>query len=281
MIQLYYIYMILHPVTDKLLQFHCKMAKAPQAQIVFELPPSFQFPGNWACVWHEKFCKKLLWMKQSFQYLQRVGLFWSCLPVLPGTSRSWFLNTCSLDLWPPSSWTLEIQLRVNTSFISITFRTYVTISYWRVHSCTIWRSVKVLWWLEHFLAARCAFSDRNPITLDSSEKKNHPNSAPQKSCTYSFRNAHYLDAGWPTQTQKFFLQTQMQGFMLFSLLLFRVETEEFSQRLYLYVFLTTWWQSLTKVVHHKLRTAIMSPSLEYCRMPASTPICVRMVLVEL
>lgn len=25
----------------------------------------------------------------------------------------------------------------------------------------------------------------------------------------------------------------------------------------------------------------MSPSLEYCRMPASTPICVRMVLVEL
>lgn len=111
-------------------------------------------------------------MKQSFQYLQRVGLFWSYLPVLPGSSRSWFLNTFSLDLWPPSSWTLEIQLRVNTSFISITFRTYVTISYWRVHSCTIWRSVKVLWWLEHFLAARCAFSDRNPITLDSSEKKN-------------------------------------------------------------------------------------------------------------
>lgn len=172
MIQLYYIYMILHPVTDKLLQFHCKMAKAPHAQIVFELPPSFQFPGNWACVWHENFCKKLLWMKQSFQYLQRVGLFWSYLPVLPGSSRSWFLNTFSLDLWPPSSWTLEIQLRVNTSFISITFRTYVTISYWRVHSCTIWRSVKVLWWLEHFLAARCAFSDRNPITLDSSEKKN-------------------------------------------------------------------------------------------------------------
>lgn len=138
-----------------------------------------------------------------------------------------------------------------------------------------------LWWLEHFLAARCAFSDRNPITLDSSEKKTHPNSAPQKSCTYSFRNAHYLDAGWPTQTQKFFLQTQMQEFMLFSLLLFRVETEEFRQTLYLYVFLKTWWQSLTKVVHHKLRTAIMSPSLEYCRMPASTPICVRMVLVEL
>lgn len=38
---------------------------------------------------------------------------------------------------------------------------------------------------------------------------------------------------------------------------------------------------LKKVVRHKLRTAIMSPSLDYCRMPASTPICVRMVLVEL
>lgn len=111
-----------------------------------------------------------------------------------------------------------------------------------------------------------------PLLWTAQKKKTHPNSAPQKSCTYSFRNAHYLDAGWPTQTQKFFLQTQMQGFMLFSLLLFRVETEEFRQRLYLYVFLTTWWQSLTKVVHHKLRTAIMSPSLEYCRMPASTPI---------
>lgn len=40
-------------------------------------------------------------------------------------------------------------------------------------------------------------------------------------------------------------------------------------------------KSKKNVVHHKLRTAIMSPSLEYCRMPASTPICVRMVLVEL
>lgn len=40
-------------------------------------------------------------------------------------------------------------------------------------------------------------------------------------------------------------------------------------------------KSKKNVVHHKLRTAIMSPSLEYCRMPASTPICVRMVLVKL
>lgn len=40
-------------------------------------------------------------------------------------------------------------------------------------------------------------------------------------------------------------------------------------------------KSKKNVVHHKLRTAIMSPSLEYCRMSASTPICVRMVLVEL
>lgn len=76
MIQLlqYFICLILHPLIDKLFLSRCKKAKAPQAQSVFKLPPSFQFPGKWDGAWHETMEQKLLWMKQSYLYLPHVGL---------------------------------------------------------------------------------------------------------------------------------------------------------------------------------------------------------------
>lgn len=118
----------------------------------------------------------------------------------------------------------------------------------------IWESLHVqfggvsrwLWCLEHFLAARCAFSDRNPITLDSSEKKTIQIQLHKSLAHIYFEMPIIWTQDDPLKLRNSSSNIQMQGFTLFSILLFRVETVEFRQRLYLYVFLTTWWQSLKK-----------------------------------
>lgn len=58
------------------------------------------------------------------------------------------------------------------------------------------------------------------------------------------------------------------------------KSEEFGQRLFLYVFLTTWWQSKgspsqTTISHYVLFFGVLSDACSYI------PICLRMVLVEL
>lgn len=175
------------------------------------------------------------------------------------------------------------QAGVITLFISIDCRTYGTISSWRFPSCAIWRSVQVLWWSEHFLAARWAFSDRNPMTLDSSEKKTHPNSAPQ--VLHIFISKCPLPRHRMTHSNSrnsSFLRSRCKDLLCFlNSSLELKESEESGESLHLYVFLMTCWQSPKGSPSQTTYCHSLSPSLEYCRVPACTPICLRMVLAEL
>lgn len=155
-------------------------------------------------------------------------------------------------------------------------------SSWRFLSWAIWRSVQVLWWSEHFLAARWAFSDRNPMTLDSSEKKTSFNST---KVLHIFISKCPLPGRRMTQSNSRNSSSSRSRcndawcFLKSSLEL--KESDESWQRLHLHVFLITCWQSPKGSPSQTTNSHSLSPSLEYCRMPACKPICLRMALAEL
>lgn len=119
--------------------------------------------------------------------------------------------------------------------------------------------------------------------LWTAQRKKHPNSAPQvlhifiSKCPLPGHRMTHSNS----RNSSFFRSRCKDSLCFLNSSLELKESEESGECLHLYVFLMTCWQSPKGSPSQTTYCHSLSPSLEYCWIPACTPICLRMVLAEL